>query len=37
MTALAQLRKPALALPETVEKPHLGMVAFRFHGKGSRR
>ncbi|WP_435737382.1 hypothetical protein V5D56_01955 [Cellulosimicrobium sp. PMB13] len=34
MTTLAQLRKAALALPETVEKPHVGMVAFRVRDRG---
>lgn len=34
MTTLAQLRKAALALPETEEGSHFGMVAFAVRGKG---
>jgi len=34
MTTLAQLRKAALALPETEEGTHFGMVAFSVCGKG---
>jgi hypothetical protein len=34
MTTLAQLRKAALALPETEEGTHFGMVAFSVRGKG---
>lgn len=34
MTTLAQLRKAALALPETEEGTHFGMVAFAVRGKG---
>ncbi|GAA2431690.1 hypothetical protein GCM10010191_51910 [Actinomadura vinacea] len=34
MTALSQLRKAALALPEVEEGTHFGMVAFSVRGKG---
>ncbi|MCX4835128.1 helix-hairpin-helix domain-containing protein [Streptomyces sp. NBC_01016] len=34
MTTIAQLRKAALALPETEEGRHFGMVAFSVRGKG---
>lgn len=34
MTTMAQLRKAALALPETEEGTHFGMVAFSVRGKG---
>ena len=34
MTTLAQLRKAALALPETEEGTHFGMVSFAVRGKG---
>lgn len=33
MTTMAQLRKAALALPETAEGTHLGMVAFTVRGQ----
>lgn len=34
MTTIAQLRKAALALPETEEGTHFGMAAFSVRGKG---
>ena len=34
MTSVAQLRKAALALPESEEGTHFGMVAFSVRGKG---
>lgn len=34
MTTVAQLRKAALALPETEEGTHFGMVAFKVRGQG---
>lgn len=34
MTTVAQLRKAALALPETEEGTHFGMVAFSVRGRG---
>jgi hypothetical protein len=34
MTTLAQLRTAALALPETAEGTHFGMVAFAVRGRG---
>ncbi|PRX49362.1 hypothetical protein B0I33_103397 [Prauserella shujinwangii] len=34
MTTVSQLRKAALALPETEEGTHFGMVAFSVRGKG---
>lgn len=34
MTTVAQLRQAALALPETAEGTHVGMVSFTVHGRG---
>ncbi|GAA3534513.1 hypothetical protein GCM10022222_17570 [Amycolatopsis ultiminotia] len=34
MPSLADVRRLALALPETVEKPHFGMPGFRVQDKG---